>query len=364
MKEIRSIVEDFSKNGNTPAALATVVSVEESSYRRIGARMLIYENGTWIGGISGGCLEGDALIKAQKVIQNKTPKVVTYDTLEDDEHQVGVGLGCNGKIDVLLTPIDISDPANPIRTLEEIIDTRKELILIQCVDENVEDCGRLFTETEMLNHLESTGIDKKDWDDAIELVRSKRKSQIHRFMTKAGETTFLLEWIRPEIRLIIVGDNYDIRSMVAIARDMGWPINLIGTLRKYDKTTFQRAEKVVHYDDAGTLPLDYFTAVLLMSHDYKRDMQMAIHFLPLQPRYLGLLGPRKRTIKMHKEINENHPNLSLMDYENLYSPVGLDIGAETPEEIALSILSEITKEFRSSDGTSLRDKEGTIHERD
>ena len=131
MKEIRHIVEaygqiDFSKNR---AALATVARVEGSSYRRTGARMLVLDNGTYLGGISGGCLEGDALRRAQKAIATDQPSVVTYDTTRDDHNQIGVGLGCNGIIDVLFTPLDPTDQTNIIGLLRDRAHSRQPRLL-------------------------------------------------------------------------------------------------------------------------------------------------------------------------------------------------------------------------------------------
>ena len=132
MKEIRQIIAryestDFSQE---KIAIASVVSVEESSYRRIGARMLVSSNGQWIGGISGGCLEGDALRRSQKAIYNNVPSQVVYDTMDDDANQIGVGLGCNGRLEVLFTPIDPSDQNNPIETLKKIKEKNAPSILI------------------------------------------------------------------------------------------------------------------------------------------------------------------------------------------------------------------------------------------
>src|SRR5437870_12934040 len=116
MKEIRSIINAYNKIDFTSvkAALATVVRVEGSSYRRTGARMLVLDNGTYLGGISGGCLEGDALRRAQKAIIQDKPSIITYDTTQDDGHQIGVGLGCNGIIDVLFMPLHNEDENNPV----------------------------------------------------------------------------------------------------------------------------------------------------------------------------------------------------------------------------------------------------------
>src|SRR5215469_17888581 len=132
MKEIRTIVSawqsiDFQ---TTRAALATVVQVEGSSYRRAGARMLVLDNGTYLGGISGGCLEGDALRRAQKGIALQRPSVITYDTTQDDDYQIGVGLGCQGIIDVLFIPLKPDDPQCPLKILAGIIGTRHPVVVI------------------------------------------------------------------------------------------------------------------------------------------------------------------------------------------------------------------------------------------
>lgn len=178
--------------------------------------------------------------------------------------------------------------------------------------------------------------------------------------TRAGESYDLLfEWLRPEIRLIIVGDNYDVNALVGIVHELGWEIHLVGTLRKFDKAVYQLAQTVQHYDDIQQLELDAHTCVLLMSHDYQRDLQMIRQLLPLKPAYLGMLGPRKRTLKMQAELEGE--GLDLVNYSKLYSPIGLDIGAESPEEIALSIVSEIVGVYRGRGGGSLREREGSIH---
>src|SRR5215469_5067067 len=132
MKEIRTIVSawqsiDFQ---TTRAALATVVQVEGSSYRRAGARMLVLDNGTYLGGISGGCLEGDALRRAQKGIALRRPSVITYDTTQDDDYQIGVGLGCQGIIDVLFTPLEPDDPGCPMQILAGLMDIREPAIVV------------------------------------------------------------------------------------------------------------------------------------------------------------------------------------------------------------------------------------------
>src|SRR4029079_17345307 len=132
MKEIRDIINAFdeSQKLGKQTALATVVHVDGSSYRRPGARMLITDDGNMTGAISGGCLEGDALRKALLAMTQKKSKLVTYDTNDEDDAKLGMGLGCNGIIQVLIEPIDISNPDNPIQLLKILISKRQQNVLI------------------------------------------------------------------------------------------------------------------------------------------------------------------------------------------------------------------------------------------
>src|SRR5471030_2180222 len=128
MKEIKAIISAYQKldKSSVHAALATVVRVEGSSYRRTGARMLVTDDGVWVVGISGGCLEGDALKRARLAIAKSASSLITYDTTEDDAYQIGVGLGCNGIIDVLFTPLQFEDRSNPVEVLKTCIAANRE----------------------------------------------------------------------------------------------------------------------------------------------------------------------------------------------------------------------------------------------
>jgi len=366
MKEIRNIISsyeavDWSKN---KAALATVVSVEESAYRRIGARMFVKSSGDWIGGISGGCLEGDALKRAQIAIHKDTPSVVVYDTMDDDAHQIGVGLGCNGRIEVLFVPIDHEDNNNPIEQLKQLTQRRQPILLYQLIDTS--DNTNLGLVSENLSAIANTIIaEEAVLREMVESVKLKRKSKVYELKAKdASNHSILIEFLRPELKLILVGDNYDVNAFVGIADELGWDIQVIGLLRKIGKHIFDKASKVVSYDQASDITVDEYTAVVLMSHDYDKDMAMLQHFLKNKPTYMGMLGPKKRTIKMQNDLKKTIHDIDLDELQLFYSPVGLDIGAESPEEIALSITAEIVAAFRNRDGKFLRNRIGTIHERD
>ncbi|MCB0639139.1 MAG: XdhC family protein [Lewinella sp.] len=364
MKEIRNIIAtyDAMDHARNKAALATVVSVQASSYRRIGARMLVQSSGEWVGGISGGCLEGDALKRAQAAIFRDQPSIITYDTMEDDEHQIGVGLGCRGRIEVLFTPIDPADEHNPIEVLRQCVPRREASILLQLVGDEAPASlnGRLYTPATLTDMARDTGLNEEELRTAVGVTLEAGTSQLPTLRTSAGgNRQVLCEWLRPELQLIAVGDNYDVDAFAGIAREMGWILRLIGTPRKLSKVLFDLATSVNHYDEADQLALDDFTAVVLMSHDYERDKQMVRHFLPLQPVYLGMLGPRKRLERMHEELAAE--GLNLAGYPRLFSPIGLDIGAESPEEIALSIAAEIVAAYRQRSAGFLKDRTGSIH---
>jgi len=365
LKEIRNIIQTYDAADHTKEqlALATVVNVEESSYRRIGARMLVSSSGQWIGGISGGCLEGDALRRSQQAIYKKESSTVTYDTMVDDENQIGVGLGCNGRLEVLFSPIDKDDPLNPIELLRKITRKKAACILLQVID--VDPVEGLLGAAQIadvnMKALDFCNVDAKRLSTLVKDTRIKRRPQIVLLENNAGAMlTILVEFIRPETKIVIVGDNYDVNALVGIVAELGWEIHIVGRRKKLSKTVYHKAEKVYDYEDFDQLVIDDYTAVVLMSHDYNWDKIILPQVIHKNPPYIGMLGPRKRMEKMKKELNLKN---KLNSIRHFFSPVGLDIGAESPEEIALSISAEIVACLRNREGHFLKDRPGTIHER-
>lgn len=364
MKEIRHIISKYqlTDHSNEKLALATVVNIEESAYRRIGARMLVSSNGTWIGGISGGCLEGDALRRSQKAIYNNSPSTVTYNTMDDDANQIGVGLGCNGKIEVLFTPIDPKDPNNLIELLKKIVELNQATIMLQVIEA---DDKKHEGQAKLIQHSTEDygfcGIDSEVLVQSVEQVRFKRRPQIISLSNESGEDQhkLLIEYLRPELRLVIVGDNYDVMALVGIVRELGWEIHIVGREKKLSKSLYEVSKGIYEYEAFDEVPIDEFTAVVLMTHDYNWDKKMLPLIMEREPPYIGILGPKKR---MHK-IESDLPIMLADQLEQVHGPVGLDIGAETPEEIAISIVAEIIATFRNREGTSLKLRKEAIHER-
>ena len=274
-------------------ALASVVYVAGSSYRREGARMLVIEDGNWIGGISGGCLEGDALRKAKNAISRDKPSIVRYDTTEDDAFQIGVGLGCNGIIDVLISPID-SQKINAIEVLRECADERRSNVLITVVKSNNAD----LTVGTTIKYVDKNSLDIINNSDLVQLVQkdilfalATSKSSVKAYNTKTQELTFFIEVLPPEIHLVLYGSNYDIYPLVAIANNVGWEVSVVCNPQKMDKSLFSKA-KVISGDNEN-LNFDNYTAAVLMAHDYKTDMKNLKRLLNKPLSYIGMLGPYK-----------------------------------------------------------------------
>lgn len=368
MKEIRSLLKLYRKEENKAAALATVINVEGSSYRRTGARMLIYEDGTWKGGISGGCLENDVLKNAKLVMLHQEVRTIRYDTTEGDSNNIGVGLGCNGIIDILISPIKKGHPNNPLEVLESYEKSRVSNLLISVINNETnlslepgdmfhfpdsEHLNKIITDTELSEEI------KKD----VSEVASKKRTRLKSYEHQGKDLQLLFEILPPNIHLVIVGNNYDIYPISDLASVMGWDISLVANPLKIDKSILKKVK--LYPAGGGKYPqvkTDKNTAVLMMSHDYKTDLTHLKHYISADPGYIGLLGPRKRGDKLFSELEEAGISLAGQK-DTIFSPTGLDIGAESPEEIALSILSEIKTVFAERQGGFLRKREGSIHER-
>jgi xanthine/CO dehydrogenase XdhC/CoxF family maturation factor len=368
MKEIKSIIKTYDElDRHQKLALATVVRVEGSSYRRAGARMLVMEDGNWIGGISGGCLEGDALRKAQLAMFQDKPSLVTYDTTDDDAQSIGVGLGCNGIIDVLIAPLK-DEPDNALEVLRRCTDERQPNILIT-ISHNEEGPealypGRMFRyeSSEQLKAVLPEGAPVRALQADVETALGLQKSVTgHYELENGGSVSAFIEFLTPTIRLLLFGGNYDVFPMAQLAKDLGRHVTVYANPHKLSRSVFQQADEVKAKEDP--VEVDAYTACILMAHDYKTDLNNLRRLLQTEVPYIGMLGPRKRTNKMLDELAEEGITLSESDQERLHSPVGLDIGALSPEEIALSVLAEIRAYFSGRQGGFLKHRSGTIHER-
>lgn len=367
MKEITRIVEVFEQINfsERKAALATVVWVEGSSYRRPGARMLITDDGRWEGAISGGCLEGDALRKARQVMLDGQPIVVTYDTMDDGANSFGVGLGCNGIIDVLIEPIAPDSDQNPVALLKEFTSKRDVRALATVLKS---DYSSGLTPGNRFLLTEQPDGSVPDWlsEDIVE-VFSTGKPLTRTYAVASGSAEVFIERIDPGIELVIFGAGYDVVPVARMARELGWQVTVTDDcIAHLSPKRFPVATCVLYSDREAVidkLTITNRTAAVLMSHNFNYDRAVLKKLLTTDVPYIGMLGPRKRFDKMQDEFRKDGLHVSPASLERVHAPIGLDVGAETPDEIALSIMAEIKAFFTKGAGGFLKDKPGPIHER-
>ena len=364
------IAFDKAQSKGKQAALATVVSVEGSSYRKEGARMLITEEGELTGAISGGCLEGDALRKALFVMHEKKAKLVIYDTSNEDDVEVGFQLGCNGIIHVLIEPINSDELLNPISLLKEVVNTRQAVILTTMfsLNRNVIQkgtCLLLKADGTVLNTLNDDSLASLVMGD-MRTVLATDNSSIKTYVNENIELTAFVNIIKPQIALILIGAGNDAIPIVKMGELLGWKVTVADGRPDYaNKKRFSSGCQVVVTKPEkifSCLDLDSQTIFVLMTHNYNYDLAMLRQLLQLDVRYIGILGSRGKISRMVEElINEG------IDVEKklskIYSPVGLDIGAESPEEIALSIVSEIQSVLSGHPVKHLRFQDNPVHPR-
>ena len=373
MKELKEIIrayDDAGKEGKR-SALATVVHLDGSAYRRPGARMLITEDGKLTGAISGGCLEGDALRKAQLVIVNRQPMLVTYDTTDDDDAKLGVGLGCNGIISILIEPVNPEDENNPIAILKTVLAERQEVVLVTLfsLEQKRSQTGTCMAITQsgiLKNSLPDGALQQSLLTEAMTVL--KTGTSVIKMYPAENSLSGFIEMISPAISFVIFGAGNDAIPLVEMAHILGWETSVVDGRANY--ATIQRFpvanQILVAKPEAAVtqVSFDKRTVVVLMTHNYNYDIAALRALLPLQPAYIGVLGPKKKLKRMVDELREEGITLDDEKLDNVYGPTGLDIGAETAEEIALSIISEIKAVLSKKNGLSLREKEEAIHARE
>jgi xanthine dehydrogenase accessory factor len=375
VKEIRQILSAYEqvRPKGQLAALATVVHVEGSAYRRPGARMLVTEDGRMTGSISGGCLEGDALRRAQLVMKKKHPALLTYDSTDEDEASPGMGLGCQGLIHVLLEPIseDLHRPV--LRLLKEISSRRERAVLITLFSlDNPREShqGTWLCLSSDGSFHGSTG--NPDLDHALKAdahncykmgVSAFRSYQLDEIRQEA-----FIELLDPATSLVIAGAGNDIMPLAGMAGHLGWEITLVDGRPGYASSKrFPEAKKLLQAkppEILKQLEAPEKSIFLLMTHNYHYDLGLLRELLPTDCPFIGILGPRKKWLRMQEELLSGGLRLSKADLDRIHTPLGLDLGAENPGEIALSILAEIKSFLSGKKPVPLRDLPGPIHGRD
>lgn len=350
-----------------PVVLASVVRITGSSYGGVGTRMLIQHDGSTIGLVSGGCLEADLAEHARQVRVRGEARVVTYDTRADDETAWGLGLGCNGLIDILLEPLGRAAAKAMAGLLEAARSASDASVLATVIAGSGN--GEPATGSHVL--LTDDGIlTTGDWrSDLIEKISrdlhegypEQRRGMVRQY----DQVTIAFEVMNPAIRLVICGSGPDVVPLVRFASDLGWSVTVVDhrSLELAHPERFPGAH-VVDCTEPGNLSqraaLSSRTAAVVMSHNYARDLGYLEALLASSAGYIGMLGPRARTERMLADLaaaGKTHRAV-----ERLFAPVGLDTGGEGPDAIALAIVAEVSAVMSGSTAGHLRDRPGALHE--
>ena len=370
MKEIQSILKKAGElSVNEKAILATVVDVIGSGYRRPGARMLIDENGFSIGTVSGGCLEADVLERAKKVLETNEPTVITYDTTKDENSVFGLSMGCRGIVRVLLEPFE--KESFLFRVLQ-IAGQRRERQFIGTLVSSTNNSyigGRIFYDRVEQFHFKNFPPNLENPEEILKdcekFFEQNNSPEVREYNTSENTFELFFENINPPLKLLIFGAGYDALPLIKFAKEIGWLVTVID-----HRPAFANEERLTETDEfilssSEDLSDDIFqdenSVGVIMTHNYERDRNILHRLLDSKCGYIGALGPKKRMEKLLGEIGENYSPERL---ERLYAPIGLDIGADSPEAIALAIVAEIQSVLKNRRGGFLRERKGSIYERE
>ena len=409
MDELHSIIERLAASPPGQAcALATLVHVDGSSYRGVGARALALPDGDTIGLISGGCLEGDLLERAGEVLADGRARTVRYDSNAPEDAWLGLGLGCNGVVDVLLERVQATDAVPAGRYLPLLEQARRggrrsALATVYRSPEAGEVGARLALVEEPpaagpparsvparsvpargasaggapAGSVPSTGVAappeprphhfgplrpalREALIRDLSALLDGGRSHSATYQVEGAPAQVLLELVEPPLALTVCGAGPDAEPLVTLAANLGWaPVVFDHRAAFARPERFPGASRVVtgaREEFAAAVPPRAGEVAVLMTHSYPTDLAYLEQLAPRNLRYVGVLGPRRRLERLLDELGERAPAAGA-----LYGPAGLDIGADTPAEIALSIVAEIRAVLAGRGGAPLRDRPQPIH---
>ena len=356
MKELRAILARLHQPAAFPAALATLGRVRGSSYRRPGARLLLTADGGRTGAISGGCLEDDVRLRAQSVATAGTALTVTYDTTAENDLVWGVGLGCHGVVEVVIEPL----AAEPgwAECVRGAFQRRTDAALALAFGKGG---GQPGTRAAL------AGDGSQFWGDpALRSGLETALTQQSSHQALAGGLTVFFEFVPRPTPLLVFGAGDDARPLCRMATELGYAVSVLDARPALaTRERFPTADSVIVAAPevlADRVPLDDRTAAVVMTHHYVHDLPLLRTLLPQPLAYLGLLGPRQRAGKILDDLVAGGLEITPAMHARLRAPVGLDVGATTPESVALAILAEIQATLAHRDAHPLRDRTRPIHD--
>ena len=292
---------------------------------------------------------------------------VTYDTTEESNQNLGIGLGCNGVIDVLIEPIDSESVYNPITLFSKFINTTKPLGVATIFNgHHVAEKMIVNLDGELSSQFTNENINELVRRD-LKTVFTTHKSEAKTYRVEQDVEVFI-ELVQPTISVILFGGGFDARPVSQLAKSLGWEVSVTDECVAHIAPVFFPSADKLSLCERQFIDRDFnitpYTACVLMSHNYEYDRDVLKKLLNSDTPYIGILGPRKRFDKMRDEFEKTGIQLSTEQLSKIHSPIGLDIGAEAPDEIAVSIIAEIQSKFSHRSGGFLKYRNGPIHQRD
>ena len=335
--ELKQIVQGYlnARHLGLKAVMATVVELDGSSYRRPGVRMLINEHGHMTGAVSGGCVEKEILKQSYTVFESGIPKMMTYDGR--------YRLGCEGTLYILIEPFDLNKKSM------EALATSLEL----------------KTHFEIRTYYEKRVGEHPNWGSQFVFNKDLDFSFRSNFQLEHNpDTKVFKHCLEPCFEIWIIGGEHDAAQLSMMASGLGWEVNVVvSPSSPQEIADFPGAKKLLKLSaaDLDSSNFNEDSALVLMTHSFVKDLDYMLTFTHSNPCYIGLLGPKNRREKMFDQMMERGIEPDETFFDKVYGPAGLDIGSETPQEIALSICAEILSVRRQRNAASLREKVGTIH---
>jgi xanthine dehydrogenase accessory factor len=364
--DVLAAIEALSARGER-MALATIVAVRGSTYRRPGARLLVPEDGAPVGNLSGGCLEGDVADMARLVIEEGHARLAGWDLTADDDAVWGLGLGCNGAIEVFIEPAEkAAEVAGALRTALEEQRPISVITVVESARADVEPGTRLVVRP---GGTTDGSLGNADVDAvAIEAAEGLLQEERSEIRTLAEGVRVFIEVLDPPLRLLVCGAGHDAIPLVRAASVLGWNVTVVDDRPAFlTRDRFPEATGFLAVDDpadaAKAAAVDERTYAVVMTHNFLRDKEYVRSVLGSPAVYVGMLGPGARTERLLMELREEGVEIGEATRQRIHGPAGLDLGGEGPEEIAQAIVAEIVAVKRRRSGGYLRDRPGPIHDR-
>lgn len=367
MHELQAIINAFEENQQKGVAtfLATIVNTFGSTYRQKGAKMLITETGAMVGTLSGGCVENDLFQYTKQIVSE--PLLINYDATSEEDLVWGFGLGCNGTVQILLEKLDRSLNLSSLNLIAQCLKNKNHganatIFSVEGrVNLKIGSRFILYPDDTIYTDIQDRELKKAIASDTI-AAKNTRQSTVNKYQLSSGSVEVFIEVIQPPTSLMIFGAGRDALPVVELAKAISWQVTVVDC--RAQEKTYQRfaiADKIIltrREIISQQISVDENTLTVVMTHNYFDDHDIIKFLLPTKIPYLGVMGSKNRIAKIIEELNPPKTQL-----EKLYSPIGLDIGADTPAEIASAIVTEIQAVLTKRNAGFLRYCSQPLHQR-